>query len=290
MKPILYFLLLQLVLVASSCQIAEDSELAPPKITLIPEGGRVVATFDTSKEFFVDVMPLSGGRSFHPSFLVVNEASDNFSTESIHKLMNYYRKSAYIGNKRILLKSNHHLVLWNAIDRKLARGTVLQERHFSPEWKAYREEELVLIDQFIRTATKERVEVWINEGMNVANGPWRLMTPPVQFEVRGDAKALSKKASEIEAELNPVFNEARRAGKIPGLLPEVHGTADVILPRGWQNLESYPQKAEIRVNLEEGEDLLEYHYEKETSTSSWSLKHAWRVHGEGQRTRLKVTE
>jgi len=34
--------------------------------------------------------------------------------------------------------------------------------------------------------------------------------------------------------------------------------------------------------------LLEYRYEKATSDSSWKLREAWRVTGDGKRTRLAL--
>ncbi len=291
MKTFFCLFMLSMILGLSGCRTpgsVEEAAVRPPKVTRIPEGSRVVTTFDTSGEFIAHVMPLSDGQSFHPSFLVFNEDSDNFSAESSEELIRYYRKIASKGNKRILLMSNHYLILWNATDRRMARGTVLQERHFSPEWKPFREEERVFIDRFIRIAAKERIEVWINEGMNWTNGTWRLMTPPFQVDVIGDVKSIRKKTAEIEAELNKVFSEALRTGKIPGVDPQSHGMADVFLPDGWQNLDSYPQKAEIRVKVEGSVDLLEYHYEKPALKSPWELKDAWRVHGAGIRTRLAV--
>jgi len=232
-------------------------------------------------------MPLSDGRSFHPSFQVTHKTGGNFSTENYDKLIRYYNKSAFSRDQRILLKSNHHLVLWNATDRKMARGTVLQDRHFSPEWKSYRDAERIFIEEFVQKAKLAKIEVWINEGMNVANGRWRLMTPPINVEVLSDSTAISRRGAEIEAELNTIFHKARRAGMMPGMHPSARGAADVILLGKSGNLDEYPQKAKVSVQLEDSKDLLEYHYENTTPAASWNLKHAWRVHGEGQRTRLK---
>jgi hypothetical protein len=259
-------------------------------MTEIPKGSKVVTGFDFDCEFVVNVMPLSDGETFHPSFLVVNEATENFSSESVRSLVSYYRKSGQSSKKRLLLKSNHYLVLWDAKDRRLAEGTVLQDRHFSPDWKEYREAERVLIEQLIRTAVKEQIEVWINESMDVVSGMWRLMTPPVLFEVRGDAQAIGKIASQIEAELSPLFFAACRAGKLPGVPLHSRGEADVVLPAGWRDIERYPQRAEVRVKVDGSEDLLEYRYEKRAPGSIWELKEAWRVIGKGRRERLRVPD
>jgi len=291
MKPSFYIIILSMVLGLPGCRTHESSVAAlasPPKMIHIPAGTRVVAHFHLGNEFIVDMMPLSDGQAFHPCFSVFNEKRDNFSSERSEALIRYYRKTKSKSQKRILLKSNHYLVLWNAADRRIARGTVLQERHFSPDWKSYREEERLLIDRLIQIAAKERIEVWINEGMNLTNGTWRLMTPPFQFDLRGDSKLIRKKAVEIEHELNTMFRLALKSGKIPGVDPQAHGIVDVFLPGGWQNLETYPQKAQIRVQIEGSEDLLEYHYEQTSFNKPWALKEAWRVAGSGVRTRLSA--
>lgn len=261
-------------------------------MSALPEGVRINASIDSRQEFVVNVMPQSDGKGFHPSFLVIYEDRDNFSAESAEELIRYYRKVRSQDSLGILVKSNHHLVLWDAKDRKAERGTVLQERHFSPEWKTFRDEERVFIDRLIRIATKARIQVWVNEGMDWMSGKWRLMTPPFDLDVRGDAKVIERSLVEIRDELSKVFSEARKAGRIPGIDPnshgEAHGNADFGMRDGWTRLDRYPLKVEIKAQVEGSEDLLEYRYEKTKPESSWKLREAWRVKADGKRTRLAL--
>jgi len=275
----------------TGCQTHHSNVQSPeglPKMSTVPDGVRIKASIDSRQEFVVNVMPQSDGKCFHPSFLVINEESDNFSTQRIEDLIKYYHKVRSEDSVGILVVSNHYLVQWDAKDRKAARGTVLQERHFSPEWKSYREAERALIDKLIQAAIKTRIQLWINEEMNRVSGKWELMTPPFDLEVRGDAKAIEKRIAEIRPELTKVFKEDKEAGKLPGLNAKAHGEADFRMRGGWLSVDHYPLRIEVRVQVEGSVDLLEYRYEKATSDSSWKLREAWRVTGDGKRTRLAL--
>lgn len=259
-----------------------------PKLAKIPRGVVIKAYFDPQHEFMVNMIPLHSRPQFQPSFSLANEPIGSFSSERPESLIAYYKNTSATSEKRILLKSDHYLVLWDARDRKVARGTDLQQWHFSPDWDSYRQKERVLIDQFIRVATKERIEVWINEKMDLTKGRWRLMTPPFDLNVHGDTKALERKVSEIEEGIKSVFYEALKSGYLPGVDPQQRGVADVLLPDGMENVDKFPRRAVMKVTAAQSEKLFELHYVQTAPASAWILKSAWRVHGDGKRTRLTV--
>ncbi len=259
-----------------------------PKITKLPEGMNVTAVFDVKEEFLVHMMPRSDGRAFHPVFMQINADRANFSTSNVEELIRHHLQVKPKDSRGILVKSNHHLVAWDAQDRKSAQGTELQERHFSPEWKTYRDEERVLLGRLIRAASNQRVKVWINQEMGWIEGKWRLMTPPFDLEVRGDAESFRKKKAEINSYLDRHFSDAKKAGKLLGIHPDSRWKADVRLPGGWESLNRYPLVVDLMVQVEGSDDLLEYRYVQAAHGASWQLQSAWRVHEEGKRTRLAL--